>query len=64
MLSDWEIWACANETVRQHGAAATVFAVTRADELERQGDQAGARTWRLIGARIKELLGPPPGDLN
>lgn len=64
MLTEWELWACAEEAIRQHGSDAPVFAAVRADKLMEKGDQDGARTWRLIVKRIDELLANPKGALN
>lgn len=61
MIADWELWACANEAIRQHGADASIFAAMRADELFEQGDEDGARTWRLIVDRIGQLLNEANG---
>ena len=59
MLTEWELWACANEAIIQHGADAAIFAAMRADGLFEQGDDEGARTWRLIVERINRLLSEP-----
>jgi len=64
MLTEWELWACANEAIKQHAFNAPIFAAMRADELFEQGDEAGAATWRLIVKRIHELLAPAPGSVN
>ena len=61
MLKEWELWACADEAIRQHGLDAPIFAAMREDKLLAHGDQEGARAWRLIVARIHELLAKPPG---
>ena len=62
MITEWELWACANQAINEHGADAPIFAAMRADELFEQGDDDGARTWRLIVERINGLLsGPAPG---
>jgi hypothetical protein len=58
-LSEWEIWACANEMVRRHGEDAPIQAAMRSDALLEKGDLDGARTWRLISGRARELLAPP-----
>jgi hypothetical protein len=55
MISEWELWACANEMIRQHGNDAAIHAAMRLDALFEKGDQAGVVTWRLILARINEL---------
>jgi hypothetical protein len=58
ILSEWELWACANEYVRQHGLDAPIFAALRADELMEKGDLDGSKNWQLIIHRIGELLKP------
>ena len=64
MLSDWEIWACANRMVRQHGFDAPIHAAMRADELLEEGDLAGSLMCRQIMHRIEKLLKKPDGELN
>ncbi len=64
MLTEWELWACANEMIRQHGLDASIHAAMKADELLERTDLDGARTWRLIVHRINELLASPPGEMN
>lgn len=64
MLSEWELWACANEAIQQHGLDAPIIAALRADELFEQGDDAGAATWRAIVKRINELLAAPAGKAH
>ena len=64
MLSDWELWACANELIRQHGADAPIHAAMKADEMLERPDLDGACTWRLIVHRINELLEKPGDRLN
>ena len=56
ILSSWELWACANECVRQHGFDAPIHAAMRADDLEARGELDGAKNWRLIVHKIGELL--------
>ena len=56
ILTVWELWACANECVRQHGFEARIFASLRIDRLEHRGDMDGARNWRLIIDRVAKLL--------
>ena len=55
ILSDWELWACANECIRQHGSHAAVHAALRADELDAEGEVEGAQNWRLIVDRVQRL---------
>ncbi|WP_114951530.1 DUF6961 family protein [Sphingosinicella terrae] len=59
-LSDWELWACANEMVRRHGDDAPVQAALRSDALLEAGDLEGAKVWRLIASNAVELLSPSP----
>jgi len=60
VLSDWELWACANEYVRRYGRDAGIHAAMQADALFEAGDDDGAKAWRMIIARIETLM-PPPG---
>ena len=64
MLTDWELWACANELIRQHGADAPIHAAMKADKMMERSDLDGARTWRLIVHRINELLQKPDAKPN
>ena len=56
ILTEWELWACANEYVRQYDLDAAIRAAMRADELGLKSDLDGARNWRLIVDRINKLL--------
>lgn len=64
MLTEWELWACANEAINQHAFDAPNYAGMRANELFDKGDEAGAATWRLIVKRINELLAAPVGKTH
>lgn len=64
MLREWELWACAQHYVSQHGEDAAVIAALRCDELFAAGDREGARTYRAIVGRINRLLEPPSGVVN
>lgn len=55
MISEWELWACANEMIRRYGEDAAIHAAMRADELLEAGEQQGSATWRLITHRVNEL---------
>lgn len=59
VLSEWELWACANELIRRYGFDAPVHAAMRADELFESGDDDGAKNFRLIIERINRLLASP-----
>ena len=54
-IPEWELWACANEAIRQHGEDAGGFAGRRVDELLLTGDIEGAATWQAIMRRIEQL---------
>lgn len=56
MISDWELWACANSYVTRYEEDAPVFAAMRCDELLEEGDMAGVRTFQAIIERIHKLL--------
>jgi len=60
-ISEWELWACAQHYIRNHGADAPILAAMRADELLDQGDMAGARAFQQIVIRIEQLLETPEG---
>jgi hypothetical protein len=64
ILTEWELWACADEAIRQHGLDAPIFAAMRADKLLEEGEIDGAANWRLIVTRINQLLARPPGAIN
>jgi hypothetical protein len=64
LLTEWELWACADEAIRQHGLDAPIFAAMRADKLLEQGEIDGAANWRMIVTRINQLLETPAGRIN
>jgi len=64
VISDWEIWACANHYITRHGEDAPIIAAMRADELMSEGDMQCARTFQMIVKRINQLLEPPSGPLH
>lgn len=55
MLSDWELWACANHVLQTHGDQAPVHVADQIGALAFVGDQAGIRTWQAIAERIVQL---------
>ena len=63
-LGEWELWACANELIRQHGEDAGIEAAMKADRLLWDGDLEGASTWRLIVHRVNALLNPQNKSVN
>ncbi|HJT41542.1 MAG TPA: hypothetical protein VJ762_14525 [Sphingobium sp.] len=56
LLKDWEIWACAQYVLKQHGARAPLHVAGRIDELATHGDWAGIDTWKAIASRIDQLM--------
>jgi len=61
-INEWELWACANEMIRQHGFDALIHAAMKADALSDKGDFDGSRTWVAIARRIDDLLRAPEGQ--
>ncbi len=64
LLSRWELWACAEHYVKEHGEDAAVIAAMRCDELAAAGDLAGARNYQATVRRIGQLLEPSGGLLH
>ncbi len=62
-LSEWELWACANKMIEQHGADAPIHAAMKADDMLERGDIDGHSVWMQIMHRIDEML-PRPARLN
>lgn len=46
MLSEWELWACANRVLQTHGEEAALHAAEQIGALVLQGDAEGVRTGR------------------
>lgn len=55
MLSDWELWACANHVLLTHGDKAPLYVAEQIGALALDGDDAGIRTWQAIAERIVQL---------
>ena len=64
MLTEWELWACANHYISEHGEDAPVIAAMRCDELREACDYEGARNYQAIIERINRLLKPPSSLLH
>ena len=47
-LSNRELWACANEVVRQHGDRAPMFVAERIGAMVLAGDVAGIDAWKAV----------------
>jgi hypothetical protein len=62
MIREIDIWRVALLMVNRYADAAEASADRRADELETEGDQAGAAIWRRVTVAIERLTdttGPP-----
>ena len=57
MLSEWELWACANQVLKTHGDQAPLHVAEQIGALVLAGDEAGIRTWQAIARRIAQLAG-------
>ena len=57
MLSDWELWACANRVLQTHGENAPLHIAEQIGALALAGDAEGIRTWQAIARRIAGLAG-------
>jgi hypothetical protein len=55
MLSDWELWACANHVLQTHGDKAPLHVAEQIGALALANDQAGIRAWQAIAERIVQL---------
>lgn len=42
-LPEWELWACANRMIEQHGADAPYHAAMKADDMLERGDMTVTR---------------------
>jgi hypothetical protein len=57
MLSEWELWACANRVLQTHGENAPFHVAEQIGALALTGDADGVRTWQGIARRIAQLSG-------
>jgi hypothetical protein len=64
LLSSWELWACAQHYITEHGEDAAIIAAMRCDELFEAGDLAGVKNFHAIIRRINQLLEPAQGALH
>jgi hypothetical protein len=63
MLTEWELWACANKVMSDHGEAAPDFIAERISTLTGGGDEHGVANWKAIKARYRQLIdGPVSGS--
>lgn len=57
MLSEWELWACANQVLKMHGDQAPLYVAEQIGALALADDEAGIQTWQAIARRIAQLTG-------
>jgi hypothetical protein len=57
MLTDWELWACANQVLLTHGEASPRHVAEQIGALAVVGDAQGIATWQEIARRLSELVG-------
>lgn len=55
-IDDWELWACAQQVIKQHGAKAPTHVASRIGDLATAGDMDGVDTWKAIAARVDQLM--------
>ncbi|MBA4092427.1 MAG: hypothetical protein C0494_17795 [Sphingobium sp.] len=55
-LNDWEIWACAQKAIEQHGAKARLHAADRLGSMVAAGDLGGVAAWQAIAAKVDQLM--------
>ena len=54
-ISEFELWACASQVLKQHGDGAPLHVAERIGELVLRCDAAGVRTWRSIAEKVDKL---------
>ena len=66
MISEWELWACANQILKIHGDKSSLYIAEQIGALALAGDHDGIDTWKAIAHRLAGLLGldTAPGSPN
>jgi len=59
MISDRELWACAQQVIDHHGPDVDQFIADRMTALAGASDEAGVAAWRAIALRVDELRRVP-----
>jgi hypothetical protein len=54
-LTDWELWAVANEVMQQHGERASVHIAERIGALALAGNGPGVEAWKAVAVRVQSL---------
>lgn len=65
-LSEWELWACAQQVVSAQGENAAHYVAEQLGAVALAEDLGGIRTWQAIAQRIAELQSDavPPAPLH
>jgi hypothetical protein len=65
VIPEIDIWRVANLMIKRYAEATKENADRRADELETEGDHAGAAIWRRVTVAIEQLTNTnPSGPLH
>lgn len=62
MISDLDVYRCAQMMLRQHGDEAALFAAERADALLAAGDVEGQSVWKRVLRAVVDLQQQEPVD--
>jgi len=57
MLTEWELWACANQVLQTQGENSPLYVAEQIGALVLDGDAQGVATWQEIAKRLHELTG-------
>lgn len=61
-MTDWELWACAHQVLRQHKDRAPAFIAERIGAMVMADNLDGMRVWKEIARRAADLMVPPGGS--
>jgi hypothetical protein len=59
VISDRELWACAQQAINHHGPDVDRYIAERTKALAEAGDEAGVAAWRAIADRVDQLRRVP-----
>ena len=59
VISDRELWACAQQVINHHGPDVDRFIEERMTALAKAGDDAGVEAWLAIANRVDQLRRVP-----
>lgn len=62
MISDRELWACAQQVIDHHGPDVDRFLADRMTALAEAHDEAGVAAWLSIAERVDRLRHVPAAD--